>query len=197
MEINEKILNFLNSNNNLITTEQVIELGFTRSLISKYEKAGLLERVRQGIYTLPNSIHDEMYTMNLKSNKIIFSHESALFLNGLSERTPFIHSVTIPSTTKLSKTLSEECQCYYIKPEYHEIGITFVKTTLGNEVKCYDSERTICDLIRSRNRLDDDLVISAIKNYAASQDKDINKLKDYAYKFGIFEIISRYLEVLL
>lgn len=77
-------------------------MGFTRSLLSKYVRAGLLERERQGVYILANSIHDDMYTLMLRSDKIIFSHDTALFLNGLSERTPFIHSVTIPSNTKFS-----------------------------------------------------------------------------------------------
>lgn len=96
----------------------------------------------------------------------------ALFLNGLSERTPFEHSVTIPSNSVLSDTLREECNCYYIKPKLYELGKTWKKTTLGNEVRCYDVERTICDLLHSRGRLDEETVISAIKKYAKYKDKD-------------------------
>jgi len=48
-----------------------------------------------GIYILPDSIHDDMYTLMLRSKHIIFSRESALFLNRLSERTPFMHSITL------------------------------------------------------------------------------------------------------
>ena len=95
MKINSVILEALKKNNNIITTTQAIELGFSRYLLSKYEKEGLLERARQGVYVLPDSIHDDMYTLMLRSKKIIFSHDSALFLNGLSERTPFVHSVTV------------------------------------------------------------------------------------------------------
>lgn len=71
------------------------------------------------------------------------------------------------------------------------------KTTLGNEVRCYNAERTICDLLRSRNRLDEEIVISAIKNYAASPDKNLNLLALYAPQFGIDKILKRYMEVLL
>ena len=100
----------------MITTSQMIELGFTRSLLANYEKKGLLERERHGVYLLPDAVHDDMYTLMLCSGKIIFSHDTALFLNHLSDRTPFVHSVTIPSNTKLSRQLQEECICYYIKP---------------------------------------------------------------------------------
>ena len=101
----------------------------------------------------------------VRTEKIIFSHDTALFLHGLSERTPFEHSVTIPSNSVLSDAMMEECICYYVKPELYEVGVMKKKTTFGNEVRCYDVERTICDVLRSRNRMDEETVISAIKNY--------------------------------
>lgn len=197
MEVNPIILKTIKSNNNMITTAQAVELGFTRALLSRYVKEGLLERGRRGVYILSDSIHDDMYTLMLRSDKIIFSHDTALFLNGLSERTPFTHSVTIPSNRKLSKTLQDECVCYYIKPELHQVGAVTRKTTLGNEVRCYNAERTICDLVRSRNRLDEETVISAIKNYAVSPEKNLNVLAVYALQFGVDKVLRRYMEVLL
>lgn len=197
MNINPMVLEFIKKNNNMITTTQMTELGFTRSLLSLYAKAGLLERERHGIYVLPDSVLDDMYTMMLCSEKIIFSHDTALFLNHLSDRTPFVHSVTIPSNTKLSKQLQEECICYYIKPELHQLGVTNLKTTLGNVVRGYNAERTVCDLLRSRNKMDEETVISAVKNYAASPEKNLNMLAEYASQLGVSKILKRYMEVLL
>lgn len=197
MKINSVIFEEIKKNNNMITTAQAVELGFSRYLLTKYEKEGLLERERQGVYILPDSVHDDMYTLMLRSGKIIFSHDTALFLNGLSERTPFVHSVTIPNNTRVSKVIRDECTCYYIKPELHQMGAITRKTTLGNEVRCYNAERTICDLLRSRNRLDEETVISAIKNYAVSPDKDLNLLAVYASQFGVDKTLKRYMEVLL
>ena len=197
MVINQIIMTKIKENNNTITTAQVIELGFSRAILSKYVKEGLLERSRQGVYILPNSVHDDMYTLMLRTDKIIFSHDTALFLNGLSERTPFEHTVTIPSNSVLSDVLMEECNCYYVKPELYELGIVIKKTTFGNEVRCYNAERTICDLIRSRSRMDEETVINAIKNYAAYKDKDLNRLATYAEKFRVSKILKQYMEVLL
>lgn len=197
MRINPLLLKTIQQNNNTITTSEVMKLGFSRAMLSKYVKEGLLERSRQGVYILPDSVHDDMYTMMLRSEKIIFSHETALFLNGLSERTPFEHSVTIPSNVVLSDVLREECNCYYIKPELFELGMVRKKTTFGNEVRCYDAERTICDLLRSRNRLDEETVISAIKNYAVFGNKDLNRLSAYAEKLRVAKILKQYMEVLL
>lgn len=197
MKINQAIMEAIKQNNNSITTAQVVDLGFSRAVLSKYVKAGLLERGRQGVYILPDSVHDDMYTLMLRSDKIIFSHETALFLNGLSERTPFEHSVTIPSNCVLSNVLMDECKCFYIKPELFELGVVKKKTTFGNEVRCYDAERTICDLLRSRNRMDNETVIGAIKKYAAYQEKDLNRLAVYAEKFRVSKTLKQYMEVLL
>lgn len=197
MQINPVILERIKSNNNMITTAQVIELGFSRTILSKYVKAGLLERSRQRIYILSDSVHDDMCTLMMRSEKIVFSHDTALFLNGLSEHTPFIHSVTIPSNTSLPNSLIDECQCFYIKPELHLVGIIEKKNTMGNAVRCYNAERTICDILRSRNRLDEETGISAVKNYMASSDKDLNRLAAYASMFGVDKELKGYMEVLL
>ena len=53
------------------------------------------------------------------------------------------------------------------------------------------------DLLRSRNRMDEETVISAVKNYAAFKDKDLNRLAAYAEKFRVSKILKQYMEVLL
>ena len=196
MNINEKIYEKIIKNNNMITTSQVLSLGFSKQILTIYVKEGLLERCRHGIYILPNTIHDDMYTMMLRSDQIVFSHDSAFFLNGLSERTPFIHTVTIPSNTALPNSLKGECICFYVKSNLHDIGIIEKRTTLGNSVKCYNVERTICDFIRCRSRCDEETVISAIKKYAAYDNKDLNLLSVYAEQFKITKELKKYLEVL-
>lgn len=197
MKLNNDILQAVKSNNNIITTAQVVSLGFSKALLSKYVKEGLLERCRQGVYTLPDETSDDMYVLMLSSKWVVFSHDTALFLNELSNRTPFIHSVTIPSNTSLPNTIKGECVCYYVKPELYQLGMLEKKTTFGNIVRCYNPERTICDLLRSRSRCDEEMVLSAIKNYVASKEKDLNQLSIYAQQFRVNRNLKKYMEVLL
>lgn len=197
MSLNQEILETIKANNNIITTAQVRALGYSKTLLTKYVKEGLLDRSRHGVYTLPDAPHDDMYTLSMRSSKIVFSHDTAFFLNGLADRTPFRHSVTIPSNTSLLASIKGECTCYYIKPEPHKVGIIEIKTTFGNIVKCYNPERTICDLLRSRSRLDEELVISAIKNYVNSKEKDLNRLAEYSMMFRVSKEVKKYIEVLL
>ena len=197
MNINQAIYDKIKKNNNIITTSQVLSLGYSKQLLTNYVKEGLLERCRHGIYVLPDAVHDDMYTLMLRSERIVFSHDTALFLNGLSERTPFLHTVTIPSNTVLPNSLKGECVCFYVKPELHDVGIIEKCTTFGNTVRCYNIERTICDFLRCRRRCDEETVIGAIKNYARYEKKDLNLLSAYAMQFKVAKGLKKYLEVLL
>lgn len=186
-----------NENNGLILTKTAIEKGVTRSNLSKLCDGGKITRIANGQYVLPDELNDELLSLQIRSKYIIFSHETALFLNGISERTPFEHTVTIPTSKTLSPSLSEECKIYYIKDELHELGKVQLATPMGNKVWAYDMDRTICDIVRSRNRMADETFIASIKNYAVSSDKNLANLSNYAGKMKILSQVRQYLEVLL
>ncbi len=195
--IKDKIHEKMIEHNNILSTKQLLDIGISKMTLTNYVREGVLERCGHGYYTLPDAIEDDMYLLILRSKHIIFSHETALFLNGLSERTPFIHAVTIPSNTAIPASVKDICKCYYVKPELHGIGLIERRTTLGNIVRCYDPERTICDIIRSRSRLDEETVISAIKNYSGYKDKNLINLGKYAEQFKVSKSVRQYMEVLL
>jgi predicted transcriptional regulator of viral defense system len=194
--MNTEIMNELKKNH-YITTKRVIELGYSKTLLVKYVKENKLERIRQGVYILKDDLHDDMYTLMMRSKNIIFSHETSLFLNGLSERTPYIQSLTIPSDSCLPQSIADECKCFYVKKKFHSLGRTEIKNTFGNWVRCYDIERTICDIVKDRKRIDDELVISALKNYSRLNEKNLDKLSEYSSILGIEEKIREYMEILL
>jgi hypothetical protein len=108
-----------------------------------------------------------------------------------------MHSITIPSKASVPKSMKQQCNCHYIKPELHLLGATVRKTTFGHEVPCYNLERTICDLIRSRSRYSVETITDAVKAYAASSEKDLNRLSEYAEQFHVTKALKPYLEVLL
>lgn len=83
---------------------------------------------------------------------------------GISERTPFEHTVTIPKNTSLAAKVRDKCRCHYINPDIYDLGIITRKTIFRNEVHCYNTERTIYDLIKARNKIDIETPTAGIKN---------------------------------
>ncbi len=195
--MNEKLHETILEFGGMISTKQVLDLGISKQTLTNYVRSGEIERIGSGIYMLPDMIEDDMYALSLRSKWIVFSHDTALFLNHLAERTPFMHSITIPSTASVPKGMKQQCNCHYIKTELYLLGATVKRTTFGHVVPCYDPERTICDLIRSRSRYSVELITDAVKAYAISKEKDLNRLSEYAEQFHIKKALKPYLEVLL
>jgi predicted transcriptional regulator of viral defense system len=158
---------------------------------------GKLERVDRGVYVSTNSIEDEMFSMQTKYPKLIYSHETALYLHGLSDRTPFEYSASVPSGYKVVGSVADRFKIYYIKKELHELGVETVKSSHGNPIRTYNVERTICDLIRSRSRIDIQILNDALKRFVKLKSADHSLLMDYARKLKIEAVLKSYLEVLL
>ena len=191
------IENLLIENQGVVRTVDAVSAGVSRTTLGLLVKEGELERVAYGQYIRADDMPDELYLLQQRSGKIIFSHETALFLHGMAERTPIQHSLTLPSNSKLSPARAIGCKIYYIKTELHSMGRCSVMSNMGHKVIAYDVERTVCDILRSRNRVDGQTLAAAYKNYVARKDQNWNKLREYAEIFRITKLVRQYLEVLL
>lgn len=183
-------------NNGIIRTKDVVRAGLSRTTLGSLVKKGALERIAHGQYIRSNDMPDELYLLQQRSAKIIFSHETALFLHDMAERTPLSHSLTIPSNSKLSPTLSDGCKIYYVQPKLHSLGRCSTMTKMGHQVIAYDVERTVIDILRSRNRIDSQTLAAAMKSYANRKDQDWSKLREYSEAFHVTKLLRQYLEML-
>lgn len=181
----------------IIETKIAEEHGISRAILYKLCKEDKIQRIVKGQYILPDELQDELLSISKRTEKIVFSHETALYLHGISDRTPFEHTITVPSGSIPSAAIKVECKVYYIKPELFDLGKTRLKTPAGNEVPVYDLERTICDVIRSRNKLGTETFLAALKLYAECPKKDLNRLNAYAKQMRVSNVLRHYLEVLL
>jgi len=187
----------LSQGNGMFFAHQATEIGLHRQHLANFVKSGLLERAERGIYISSDTLDDVLFWMQQRARKIIYSHETALFLHQMSDRTPIRYSITVPSSYKASDVIKKYCKIYYIKQELIDLGRTEKPSGMGHTIITYNLERTLCDTIRSRNKIDSQIVIDALKNYARNKDKDLHRLYKYAVYFGVKNIIHQYMEVLL
>ena len=83
-----------------------------------------------------------------------------------------------------------------VVPDNYTLGIIEIKSPCGNPIKIYNLERTLCDIVRGSGS-DIQIVNGAMKRYAASKEKDIHKLMEYAGQLRVKPKILHYMEVLL
>lgn len=197
MAMPNELQSLLKQNGGIVTTAQANEVGVSNERLRLLVHSGDLERVATGIYILPDEFADKMFIVQLRRPKIIYSHETALFLHELTDRDPISYMVTVPTGYNPTRLREDGFTVFTIKRELHEIGVAKLTTMFGNSVTVYDMERTICDCLRSRNNLDIAVVTDAIKRYAKRKDKNLNKLMQMAETFKVTKLLRAYMEVLL
>jgi len=197
MNYQDKLEKLIKDKNGLILTKQVVEAGISREYLNLLLKENKLERIAHGVYLTPDAFDDEMYRLQARNERAIFSHETALYLHDLTDRDPLQWTVTVPAGYNSSHLKDEGIKVYSIKKSLHQMGVIEMKTQFGREIKAYNKERTICDLARNRNNMDIAILNDGIKRYLESKDKNIPLLMRYAEKLDIQNILRNYVEMLL
>lgn len=164
----------------VITFAQAAEAGIPKDAFYRYVKEKGLKKQGRGIYLSKDAFPDEFALLQARFPKVIFSHDTALFLHGMSEREPIPLSVSVESGYNSPSLKDQGVRIYYVKPEWHGIGVSDLKTPDGNLIRAYDKERTICDMIRRRTNTDVTEFNYALKSYISSKDKDLARLSEYA-----------------
>lgn len=105
--------------NVVITNKEAKKLGYTRYNLSELTKSGQLERLRPGLYQLKGKVIDDFVLISSNSNRIIFSHQTALYLHDLSDRTPSVFHISVPQGYNAShiKKRYEDLQVHYVKKD--------------------------------------------------------------------------------
>lgn len=187
----------MQKNNGYITNKDAMQIGINKFYLSKLAKAGIIERMGPGIYGDPDLFEDEMFNLQYRFKKGIFSYNTALFLHEMTDRTPRKFDMTFSRPYNTAALPKEKIRAYSQKKDLYNLGIVTEITPNGNVVKVYNIEKTLCDLVRGKNRKDAELISQAMNKYVRLKNKDITKLMKYAEIMGVDKIIRNYMEVLL
>lgn len=191
------IQEILKRNNGIVTTTQVSEAGIPRRCLSAMVESGAIHRVERGIYSLPEVWEDELFIIQYRFSKGIFSHETALYLHGMTDCTPIHYTMTFPFTYNKGNIKKQGIVAKLATQESYELGIITISSPSGNPIKVYDIERTLCDIVKARHRADIQVINQAMKAYAGSKNKNIAKLMSYADQLRVKPKVLKYMEILL
>ncbi|MBD5532756.1 MAG: transcriptional regulator [Lachnospiraceae bacterium] len=197
MGATEEIIKMAKENNGTVTTAMVAAAGFSRGNIKYLVDKGVIEKTARGVYILPEVWDDEIFNLQNRFKRGIYSHETALFLWDLTDRTPNRYHMTFPVNYNLTKPKEENIRCVQCKKELYNLGIAEVTTPGGNTVRAYSVERTLCDILRTHSRVDIQVVTESFKRYTSRSNKNIPILSEYAKILKVEPRLRSYLEVLL
>lgn len=196
MTILETINDILVKKNGIILTKDVIDAGISKPTFYVYAKKMGLDKISHGVFAKKDRDFDKLYFFSLRSNLAIFSHETALKLHGFDVDDE-VMTITLPTGYNPSNYTGIGMKVYTVKKDLYDLGRMEYVTEFGHTIHIFDLERTICDLIRSRNKMRDGIMQDIFKEYVKREDKDLKKLTHYAFRFRIEKLLKSYLDLLL
>lgn len=194
VDVRKEVLSL--ANNGVLLSSDVTKAGIRRSAITELVTEGLLIQSSRGVYMLADEFEDEYLMIQQRYGRGIFSRSTALYLHGFSDRVPLRLHMTFPIGYNCKSIQTENVTITRVTKPNYDLGITTVSSPYGNEIKVYDLERSLCDVLRGQGD-DIQIVQAAFKKYANSKERDINKLVAYSKQLLVEPKVRRYMEILL
>ena len=192
-----KLVEYVKNNNGYITYKELNNLKIHKQFLTNLVKANKLEKVGVGVYKLVEYPVDNFYILSNSSKNSCFSHATALYLHNMTDRIPLVYDITVPYNYSGNLLKNKNVSLKYVKKTLFNLGLINIKTINGLSVKCYDLERTICDIIKDKNKMDKEIYSKALKGYSKSNNKNLLNLIKYSKKLNIEKEVVELMEVLL
>lgn len=172
---------FLNYNFTMTTAQLNKEKLYYRD-IQRMLDEGLIEKVKRGYYHwIEDYGTSEVALINSLFPDAVLCMETALFYYKYSDRNPAEWNITVDKNTSRQRTKIDYpfVKAYRVEPALLSLGETNGIIEFTN-VRIYDRDRTICDVLRNMSKMDKEIFNKAIQSYVKDPQKNIPNLMEYA-----------------
>jgi predicted transcriptional regulator of viral defense system len=195
----ERIFQVFEQKQGYAETRDLLQLGIDHYVLKKLENAGKIERLRRGLYrmnTVSKTEHDELVLVSMMIPDGVICLLSALAYHQLTTFVPWEHQVAILRTRKRMTSIQyPPIKFVYFAEKQLNLGIQTVEVGT-QQLRVYDMEKSICDIVRYKNKIGIDIMKESLIHYLKRTDRDIVKLLDYARQLHVRDV-ETYLEVLI
>ncbi|NLY97923.1 MAG: hypothetical protein GX082_10960 [Clostridiaceae bacterium] len=170
----------------ILKTVELKDLGLSSRQIKRLLNEGIITKAKRGFYELTDYvIRKEVIIARLFPRAVIFL-ESALFHYDYTDRIQPAWQIAVDRYSKTTQYRIDYplIEPYYLEPKFLDIGVDIIEID-GIEIKIYNRDRTICDILRYEKKLEKEVFYNAIGRYIEDSKKNIRKLFEYAEIFNI------------
>ncbi len=128
----ERIRKMLKDQNGILLTSDLIKFNIPRIYLSIMEKNGEIERTSRGIYKSPDSIEDDLFNFQSQYKASIYSHETALYLHDLTDRSPLFYSISVPVGYHSLSLNTSGHKIFYVNRNLFDLGVTSLRSPHGS-----------------------------------------------------------------
>ncbi len=166
----------------ILKTSELLQSGYYHRKIQQLISNGEIEQIRRGYYQrIGDNSYSEIAIIARLFPDAVLCMESALDYYGYTERTPSAWNLAVPdsSSRRRFRITWPVIKPHFICQSRFPVGITDTELE-GTKVKIYDRERTICDCLTHRNKMDAEVFNSAIRGYLTDPKRSEARLGKYA-----------------
>jgi predicted transcriptional regulator of viral defense system len=184
-----KLINIFHANSGFLKASDISSRTEWR-ILNKMLDDSIVTKVKRGLYKL-NDFHEDIQQIEIAKSipSSVFCMFTAWHYYELSTYIPFEFHIAVPQNRKVKIPDYPPVKVYYLSEKSYETGITEIKMS-EEKIKIYDLEKSVCDAIRFRNKVGLDITVAVLKNYSKRQDKDLNKLSNYARTLRVEKILT-------
>ena len=164
--------------------------------IVRAERNGKLMRVRKGVYALPFAFMDAMIDVESVVPGGVVCLYNAWAFYGLTMVSPPTFCIAIDAKRKIVFTQKQLITLYYWNEQSLTLGVEEVEYS-SHKVRMTNAERSVCDAVRYRNKIGEDLCLEIIRNYLKRPDRKIGLMMEYAKALRVGKILGNYLSILM
>jgi predicted transcriptional regulator of viral defense system len=196
--LKDKLFQLLEKRDGNLSMKEARAEGIAATTVQRLVESGKLLKISRGYYVLDGHGVDELFMVQSRFSKGVFSHETALDLYSLSTNIPKKIHLSVPSNYHIQKKSLEEefVHIHKVKNEFFELGMIEIDSYQGNPIKVYDKERTICDMWNPRYNAAFETKLNALKDYMREEDRDPIKLRAYREQLNVDPRLAIYMEAL-
>ena len=173
--------------NYVMTTAELMSEQVYYADIQRLMEKGMIEKVKRGFYHWIDEFDgSEIVIINRLFPDAVLCMETALFYYKYTDRTPSEWNIAISKNASRKRTKIDYpfVRAYRVEPALLSVGE--LKGEIDStEVRIYDRDRTICDILRNMNKMDKEIFNKAIQSYVNDHQKNIPNLMQYAKELRV------------
>lgn len=169
----EQLRKLFSQHNYIMSTAELTASSLYYADIKFLMDKGLIEKVKRGYYHWVEDFGEsEIVMINRLFPDAVLCMETALFYYKYSDRNPAEWNLAIDKNVSRQRTKIDYpfIKAYRVEPALVTLGETTGKID-SVDVRIYDRDRTLCDVLRNMNKMDKEIFNKAIQGYIKDSKK--------------------------
>jgi predicted transcriptional regulator of viral defense system len=182
----------------VLRSRDLLAQGIPRVTLTRLERAGRIERVGRGLYSLPDSDVSEDHALAEAGKRVphgLVCLLSALRFHGLTTQEPFEVWLAVDRKARKPKVEYPPLRIVRFGGKAFTEGVE-LHDVEGVTVRVTSPASTVADCFRYRNKIGVDVAVEALRDYRRTRKGTVDELWEAAKVRRVRTVIRPYLEAL-